>query len=443
MTRLIELDWPDFGAPATPPDWRETPGEYARRIEAARACMRSNGWSHMAVYGDREHFANLAWLTGFDPRFEEALLLIARDGDPLLILGNECLGYIPASPVSSLQVQLFPYFSLPSQPVRPHSTLFDTFRQLGILRGSRIGLSGIKPYPDPLWLDAPAYIADTLRSLAGPGNVVNAAGFFVDPAHGVRTTVTPREALYFEWTNTLATEGMRRIIHSIRPGMLDYELLELARYPGIPLGCHMTLKCGGNRVSLASARGERIERDGRFSCGICYWGANCCRCGWVKEDWPEYIDEFAGPYFEAMAAWFYLLRPGTPGGALHQAIHSRLPEDRFHIFLNAGHLIGLDEWVSSPVYEDSEIQLRAGMVMQSDVIPSNPVYYSTRMEDGYLLASDLSLLDNGLVERAGRRREFMRSALGLPVHDSVLPLRNAPGIVAPFLLAPQRVISCA
>ena len=26
------------------------------------------------VYGDREHFANLAFLTGFDPRFEEAIL---------------------------------------------------------------------------------------------------------------------------------------------------------------------------------------------------------------------------------------------------------------------------------------------------------------------------------------------------------------------------------
>jgi Xaa-Pro aminopeptidase len=447
MTRLTEIDWPEFGGPAEPPDWRETTAEYARRIETARAHMRANGWTHMAVYGDREHFANLAWLIGFDPRFEEALLLIARDGDPLLLLGNECQGYIPASPAHGLlRMASFHFFSLPSQPIRQFSTLFDTFREIGIDAHSIVVLAGWKPYPDPHWLDAPSYVVDQLRFAAGFENVVNAAGFFVDPDSGVRTTVTAREALFFEWTNTLASEGMKRVLHSVKPGALDYELLEEARYNGVPLGCHMTLKCGSNRASLASACGKRIEQGGRFSCGLCYWGANCCRCGWVVEDWPQYLAEFAGPYFEAMAAWFYLLRPGVAGAAVHHAIHSRLPQDRFNIFLNAGHLIGLDEWVSSPVSEDSTVLLRSGMVMQSDVIPSSPVYYSTRMEDGYLLADaelagEIRALDPTLGERAGRRREFMRSALGLPIHDSVIPLGNISGIVAPYLLAPNRVIA--
>lgn len=442
MTRLIELDWPQFGGPEAPPDWRETAAEYTRRIELARAFMRGREWSHLVVYGDREHFANLAWMTGFDPRFEEALLVVGAEGEPLLLLGNECIGYIPASPARPLlRVERYPHFSLPSQPVGEHRTLEEVFREAGIGVGSRIGLSGLKPSADELRLDAPAYIADALRGLAGAANVSNAAGFFVDPGAGVRTTVTPREALYFEWTNTLATEGMRRVLLSVRPGMLDYELLELVRYNGVPLGCHMTLKCGNNRVSLASARGERIEDGGRFSCGISYWGANCCRCGWVREDWPEYVEEFAAPYFEAMAAWFAELKPGAPGGALHEAIHSRLAEERFHVFLNAGHLIGLDEWISSPVSGGSRVPLRSGMVMQSDVIPSNPVFYSTRMEDGYLLWSDAAELDRGLVERAGMRREFMRSKLGLPVEEQVYPLGNIPGIVAPLLLAPRRVLA--
>jgi len=396
----------------------------------------------MVVYGDREHFANLAWMTGFDPRFEEALLVVGGEGEPLLLVGNECMGYIPASPARCLlRVERYPLFSLPSQPVGEHRRLEEIFREAGIRAGSRLGLSGLKPSADEYRLDAPAYIADALRALAGAAGVFNAAGFFVDEETGVRTTVTPGEALYFEWTNTLATDGMKRILHAIRPGMLDYELLELARYSGVPLGCHMTLKCGGNRVSLASARGERIEEGGRFSCGICYWGANCCRCGWVKEDWPEYVEDFAAPYFEAMAAWFAELKPGGTGGALYEAVHSRLAEERFHVFLNAGHLIGLDEWVSSPVWEGSQAPLRAGMVMQADVIPSNPIYYSTRMEDGYLLWGESSELDCRFVERAGMRREFMRSRLGLPVDKQVYPLGNMPGIVAPLVLAPQRILA--
>ncbi len=449
MSRLIDIDWPEFGGPATPPDWRETAAEYARRIETARASMRARGLTHLAVYGDREHFANLAWLVGFDPRFEEALLLIARHGDPLLLLGNECLGYVPASPAAPhLRIQHFPLFSLPSQPVRPHATLLDTLRQEGVDAHSRVGLAGWKSYPDPHWLDAPSYLADQFRFAAGFENVINATSFFIDPETGVRITITAREALFFEWTNTLATEAMKRVMRAAAPGALDYELLEQARYNGVPLGCHMTLKCGANRVSLASARGERLERGGRFSCGIAYWGANCCRCGWVLEDWPEYISEFAGPYFEAMAAWFYHLRPGAPGAALHDAIHTRLPGDRFNVFLNAGHLIGLDEWICSPVYGNSATPLRSGMVMQADVIPSNPVYYSTRMEDGYLLAgpalvAEIEALDAAFTARAARRRDFMRATLGLPVHDSVFPLGNIPGLVAPFILAPHRVLTLA
>jgi hypothetical protein len=93
----------------------------------------------------------------------------------------------------------------------------------------------------------------------------------------------------------------------------------------------MTLKCGSNRVSLASARGERVVRGGRLSCGICYWGANCCRAGWVVEGPEEldeaardYVDAFAGPYMDAMTEWFGKLRVGVCGAELHNAIHQRL-----------------------------------------------------------------------------------------------------------------------
>jgi hypothetical protein len=215
----------------------------------------------------------------------------------------------------------------------------------------------------------------------------------------------------------------------------------------------MTLKCGANRVSLASARGERVVRGGRFSCGISYWGANCCRAGWVAEgpgDLPaearDYIEAFASPYFDAMAAWFQRLRIGVAGGELHRAIHDRLADDRFHVFLNAGHLIGFDEWICSPVWQDSPVPLRPGMVMQADVIPSHPEYYSSRMEDGYALAdahlrNEIRRLSPGCLERCEARRNWMRWSLNLPASDDVLPLTNLPGVVSPFLLNPSLLLS--
>ena len=46
---------------------------YRSRLKATCACMQRMGLDALAVYGDREHSANLAFLTGFDPRFEESL----------------------------------------------------------------------------------------------------------------------------------------------------------------------------------------------------------------------------------------------------------------------------------------------------------------------------------------------------------------------------------
>ena len=448
-THLIETAYPDFGAATAPPNWRVPLPTYCHRLDQTRARMDRDGLTHLAVYADREHFANLAWLTGFDLRFEEALLILGPSTKPLLLAGNECMGYLTASPLvqsNAIEVRRYQPFSLPDQPRGDSSLLEDT----AIDAHSKVGVAGWKSYAQPYQIDAPSYLVDALRFAAGWENVTNAAHLFFNPSDGLRTTATPEEIAFFEWTNTLASEGMKRVLAAIQPGARDYDLLEQARYNGVPLSAHMTLKCGANNVSLASARGERVTMGGRFSCGIAYWGANCCRCGWVAEgpgDLPPeakgYVEHFAGPYFAAMAAWFQTLYIGAPGAALHDAIHSRLPADPFHVFLNAGHLIHLDEWVSSPVYPGSNVLLRSGMVMQSDVIPSHPSFYSSRMEDGYVLADATlqSQLSPALLARCHARRRWMRDTLGLPVHNDVLPLSNLSGIVPPYLLQTRRIFA--
>jgi len=445
MARLIEAEIPDFGRAAEPPQWRLGREGYQARLDRVRERMERHGWTHLIVYGDREHFANLVWLAGVDPRFEEALLVGGLNGDPLMLAGNECVNYLPATP-TPMGVERYQWLSLPTMPNSDSRTLAEILRDEGIDAHSRVGLAGWKPYDDPRRIDAPSYMVDAVRFAAGWENVENAAGVFVDPVEGLRTAAAAEEIVYFEWTGTLASDGMRRVIEAIEPGALDHDLLKRVEYNGVPLGCHATLKCGENRVSLASAQGERVARGGRFSCGICYWGANCCRAGWVAEgsaDLPEgardYVEAFAGPYMDAMAAWFERLRIGGTGGELHDAVHSRLDAGRFHVFLNAGHLIGFDEWISSPVWANSDVRLRAGMVMQADVIPSHPEYYSSRMEDGYVLAdpalrTEIERLSPGCAARCDARREWMRRTLNLPVGDEGMPLTNLPGVVSPYLL---------
>jgi hypothetical protein len=169
-----------------------------------------------------------------------------------------------------------------------------------------------------------------------------------------------------------------------------------------------------------------------------------------EADLPEhargYLEQFAKPYFRTMAAWLEALRIGTTGDALHRLVHEALPFGEFGIFLNAGHLIHYDEWLSSPVYAGSTIPVRSGMVFQSDVIPSSKQYFSARLEDGYAIADaalreDLARRFPDCMARCQARRRFLREVLGIALADEVLPLSNLCGLMSPFLLRPQAVLA--
>ena len=253
-------------------------------------------------------------------------------------------------------------------------------------------------------------------------------------------------------TACVASEGMKRMIFGMREGMTDHELAKLSGYNGVPLGCHMTLATD-DLPGLSGPVGATLRRGTPLSTNICHWGSNCCRAGWIASsarDLPpeaqDYVESFAGPYFEVMSEWFGLLRIGTPGGALARLIAEKLPLEKFGIFLNAGHLIHLDEWLSSPIYSNSDVPLHSGMVMQVDVIPSSGVYSSTRMEDGVVIA-DESLRGQIRAQfpdcfaRCRRRRDFMTDVLGIPLPEEILPLSNIPAIVPPFLLSPNTILA--
>jgi hypothetical protein len=65
--------------------------EIEERLRKCRELMNVRKLTHLIVYGDREHFANLMYLTHFDPKFEEALLIINHDQNPLILVGQECI----------------------------------------------------------------------------------------------------------------------------------------------------------------------------------------------------------------------------------------------------------------------------------------------------------------------------------------------------------------
>ena len=459
--RLIDHEWPEFGWAARPP--AVECAELEQRLAALRAAMASVRLTHVVVYADREHFTSIAWLTNFDPRFEEAILIVAAGGKPLVVVGNECEAYLGVSPLytaGKLRSERFQPLSLLNQPRDSSRKLRDILAGEGITATSRVGCIGSKYFADSEFpdgahtIDIPAYLVDALRDLAGRESVVNATDLMMHPGHGLRTRCSPSEIAHFEYTNVLAAEGMRRMIFGLRPGMTDNELATLCGYNGEPLSCHMTLVTQANRtLGLSGPVGATIALGSPLATNIAYWGSNNCRAGWVAHSARDlvpaahdYVDAFAGPYFQALAEWFGLLKIGAPGGKLAALIAEKLPFDRFRIFLNPGHLIHLEEWISSPIYAGSDVPMHSGMVMQVDIIPSSPTYFSTRMEEGVLIAdanlrASLKAQYPDCFARCQKRRSFMIDVLGIDLAEELLPLSNIPGIVAPFFLQPNQIFA--
>lgn len=456
MAHLVRIDWPHTGIPDLPPPLSLP--ECRARLAALRRVARARGLEAVVVYGDREHFANLHWLTGFDPRFEEAVLVVTAKA-ALLLAGNECLPYTAISPLvqaGDVQTELCASLSLQSQP-RQSRALKDLLAEALPLR-ARIGTVGWKYYgptevDDPATaLEIPAFLADPLRALSD--RVENATDLMMHPTHGIRARVDAAEIARLEFSNQMAAAAMRRMAFALHDGMTDFAAYQAGQVGGLPLGCHSTFATGDRAAQgLSGPTGQVIRRGSPLSFNVCHWGSNICRSGWAAlgaADLPvgaqDYVDVFAGPYLEAMSRWCAMMQPGVSGGEVWAAMHAALPDEMFGLFLNPGHLIGMDEWLSSPIYEGSTEPLASGMAMQMDVIPGHPVYASTRMEDGYVIADAALLADLArdfpeVLARCQARAAFMRGVIGMEVPDCLLPLADTCGIIAPWLLDPAQVLA--
>ncbi len=429
---------------------------YRDRLERIRTRADEHGYDQLVVYADREHSANLAYLTGFDPRFEEALLIVGGSGEPAILVGNECYAMTGAVPLA-MRRHLFQDLSLPGQPRDRSKTLTEILTAEGIRDGDRIGVIGWKGYADSEMIETPAFIVDALRRITSAGSVENAARLMIDAADGLRVVNEVEQLAAFEHAACQTSQGVRQLLFGIEPGMRECDAVGLLGWNGTPLSCHLMLSSGDRAsMGLLSPNDRRIERGDRFTVAFGIWGALNCRAGFVVEGAAElpveiddYIERLVGPYFAAVAEWYGALHIGQTGGALHEIVHRRLGDPFFGISLNPGHQIHLDEWVNSPVAPASTIELRSGMALQVDIIPATGTdYFTTNIEDGIALA-DQTLRATfaqrypAAWERIEERRRFMKDALGIDLHPDVLPFSNIPAWLPPFLLRPDRVMTMA
>lgn len=83
---MIKVEKPVLhsGLQACKPYQRNKEGHYR-----SLACLKEQKLDVLMIYADREHGANFAYLTGFEPRFEEAVLVLHADGNVYFLLGKK------------------------------------------------------------------------------------------------------------------------------------------------------------------------------------------------------------------------------------------------------------------------------------------------------------------------------------------------------------------
>ena len=457
---LAEVILPEFGEPSVEP--AIPTATHVARVATALARAKATGLDALVVYGDREHAANIAYLSGYDPRFEEAILVLVHGRLPTLMVGNEGMAYAKLAR-GRFEPMLFPALSLMGQPRPGMRPLRETLTATGLSAGMHVGSVGWKGFEaddvgfDEHWLEIPSYLADTLRDLAGGREmVVNANHLFMNPRDGLRAINDVDQLASFEFMSTFSSQGLRNVLFGVRPGMAELAAARLMGMNALP-GCAYPVLSGGTRASigLGSPSVRVLQRGEPFFMGYGLWGSMNARGGFLATnaselpaDIQDYVPRLVAPYFRAVVAWYELIGLGVTGGALFEAVHAVIGDPFFGVTLNPGHLIHLDEWMHSAVKPGSDIPFRSGMAVQMDIIPATgSKWFTSNLEDGIALAdADLrAAFAQAYPEawsRIQRRRQFMIETLGIHLKPEVLPFSNIPAYLPPFILSPTNVMTC-
>ncbi|WP_265459287.1 M24 family metallopeptidase [Enterococcus sp. HY326] len=411
----------------------------------------------LVIYGDLEHGSNFEYLTGFLTRFEEGMLVLHRDGNAYLLLGNENLNKADKARLIAKSIHV-PHFSLPNQPMDGEEPFETYLQRAGIKKNQKVGLVGWKMFTTKQVdarkiYDTPYYIVQALIHLVGEEKLENYADFFIGGAKGARTTNNANELAHYEFGAQLASFGLLKALNQIEVGMSEMTLGNLLNQAG-QRNSVVTIAAAGERFIKANIypTEKKLKQGETLSLTVGYKGGLSSRAGYVargEEDLPsdqkDYLEKVAKPYFAAVVSWLENMKINSIGADIYNLIDKVLPQKKYHWHLNPGHLVADEEWMSSPIYPDSSEVLKSGMLLQIDIIPSVSGYAGASCESTIALAdeelrNDLHKKYPLLWGNIVKRRSFLKDILNIQLPPEVLPMSDTVAYYRPFMLDKQAVL---
>ncbi len=424
---------------------------YQERLNKTLDAMKTRNLDFILIYADREHYGNFNYLTGFGPRFEEAILVLDKFGKIYLLLGNECLNMYKYSRIPAEGI-LCQSLSLPNQPMDQHRDIEEILHGIGINNLHKVGIVGWKlMYPvfgSADMFDTPSFIVEDVRKVVGTENAINATDLFIHPQYGVRVINSADEIAYFEFGATYASDAVQQMLLNLRTGLNEIEISQFGTAGSLPTSCFPKVLSGPSiDINMVSPTTNDIKLGDRFQVTMGLIGGQTNRRGFAaysEEDLPEksrdWLEKHAKPYFAVVANWYEKIGIGVTGREIYDMVETTYPKEKYGWFLNPGHLISIEEWMSSPIYENSDITIKSGMCIQMDIIPVVEQHYAAPdFEDGVAIADEELRLEikekyPDVYQRIENRRNFMINVLNINLKPEVLPLSNITGLYRPFML---------
>lgn len=443
-----EIDLPDFGHSKDIPD---IPTDiYEKRIKKLYE-KANKDW--VIVYGDREHFANLHYLTEFDPRWEEALLIIGPRNQKYFLLGNEGMIYKDVIK-PEVDITFCQSFSLLGQDRSQTPRLDQLLKSIGISDSDSIGIVGWKyledyEFDNKISFFVPSFIIDTLEAvIGGREKIFDVTDVLMHPTKGLRTYNEPAQIAVYEWGASRASRDLWNIVKGTKPGITELEACANMGYSGEPLTAHMNYASGsGKLISIQSPTDKIIEKGDAIFTALAYRGGLSCRAGLCENENDTFIEEWAIPYYKGIVKWYESVKVGVKGGEIYTQINDVLEDGGMRSLLNPGHLSGVDEWLHTQFRPGSDEPVLSGMAIQCDIIPD-------QLDEGIQLNSEdpIVIADEELRKEIAEeypemwsrilaRQKFMREKLGINISDDILPLSSTPGYYAPLFLSYNKVLA--
>ena len=430
-----------------------TEDDYLERIDLLLNLGEKEGASHLVVYGDREHYSNIEYLTGFDPRFEEAVLVLSRGNKPVIFLGNEGMDYGHIIPYD-IQMEQYSTFSLSGQ-YRKDADLANLFANAGITSTSTVGVIGWKIFTELDFesyrqsFDLPHFIMERLISVAGFSNLFNAT-YLMTGNEGLRHQLSAKELILCEIAGTKASRNTLRVLQNLKPGISELEASEYLQICGSPLSTHPNINFGTQNVcyGLASpTQNKKLEIGENISVGMAYRRALIHKAGVYAKSAEELSPEYAAAvknqfceYFGAVAKWYETVAIGVTGGEVYNAVETVLGSfSKYGIGLNPGHLSHTDEWTNSMFNKGNQATIKSGLSLQCDIIAILPeTKLFIHAEDSLVIGDakmrkDIKSMAPHAWERIVTRQKFMREVLSINISDDILPTSDLQGIFFPYM----------